>query len=113
MPSSGIIQPVVVPMGGSHLRIYARSQMGKICVADSLDDGVRWTAPHAINLPNPNAGIDLVRLRDGRLVLIYNHSASTRSPLNLAVSQDGDHWTPFQVLETEPGEYSYPADSRQ
>jgi predicted neuraminidase len=83
--------------------------MGKICVADSLDEGVTWTAAHAIDLPNPNAGIDLVRLRDGRLVLIYNHSASARSPLNLAVSHDGDHWTPFQALESEPGEYSYPA----
>jgi predicted neuraminidase len=109
LPSSGIIQPVVVPMGGSHLRIYARSQMGKICVSDSLDAGVTWTAAHAIDLPNPNAGIDVVRLRDGRLVLIYNHSATARSPLNLAVSRDGDHWTSFQALETEPGEYSYPA----
>jgi len=109
MPSSGIIQPVVVPMGDNHLRIYARSQMGKICVADSFDEGVTWTAAHAIDLPNPNAGIDVVRLRDGRLILIYNHSASARSPLNLAVSQDGDHWTTFQALETEPGEYSYPA----
>jgi predicted neuraminidase len=41
--------------------------------------------------------------------LIYNHSASARSPLNLAVSRDGDHWRSFQALEAEPGEYSYPA----
>jgi len=109
MPSSGIIQPVVAPMGDRHLRIYMRSQMGKICVADSLDEGITWTAAHAIDLPNPNAGIDVVRLRDGRLVLIYNHNASARSPLNLAVSRDGDHWRSFQALETEPGEYSYPA----
>ena len=52
IPSSGIIQPVVVPMSGSHLRIYARSQMGKICVADSLDEGVTWTPAHAKDLPN-------------------------------------------------------------
>jgi predicted neuraminidase len=62
-----------------------------------------------IGLPNPNAGIDVVRLRDGRFVLIYNHTATGRSPLNLAVSRDGDHWTPFQALESDLGEYSYPA----
>ena len=105
----GIIQPVVVSMGGKHLRFYARSQFGRICVADSLDQGVTWTAAHPIELPNPNSGIDVVRLKDGRFVMVYNHTESGRSPLNLAVSQDGDHWTPFQALETEPGEYSYPA----
>ena len=109
VPSSGIIQPVIVPMGGTHLRLFARSQMGKICVADSLDAGLTWTAAHAIDLPNPNAGLDVVRLRDGRFVMIYNDSASARTPLNLAVSRDGDRWTPFHALETEPGEYSYPA----
>jgi predicted neuraminidase len=25
------------------------------------------------------------------------------------VSREGGHWTPFQAIETEPGEYSYPA----
>ena len=109
VPGSGIIQPVVVPMGGNRLRVYARSQMGKICVADSSDAGLTWTAAHPIDLPNPNAGIDVVRLRDGRFVMIYNHSPNARSPLNLAVSRDGDHWTEFHALETEPGEYSYPA----
>jgi predicted neuraminidase len=109
VPGSGIIQPVVVPMGGRHLRVYARSQMGKICVADSSDNGITWSEAHPIDLPNPNAGIDVVKLRDGRLVMIYNHTPTGRSPLNLAVSRDGDHWTSFQALETDPGEYSYPA----
>jgi predicted neuraminidase len=105
----GIIQPVVVWMGGKHVRFYARSQFGRIVVADSLDAGITWTGAHPIDLPNPNAGIDAVRLKDGRLVMVYNHSAMARSPLNLAVSGDGDHWTEFHALETEPGEYSYPA----
>ena len=32
-----------------------------------------------------------------------------RSPLNLAVSKDGENWTPVVTLESEPGEFSYPA----
>jgi predicted neuraminidase len=107
----GIIQPVVVPMKGKHLRLYARSTatIGRICVADSHDAGITWTAARTIDLPNPNSGIDAVRLKDGRFVMIYNHTAKGRTPLNLAVSTDGDHWKPFHDLETEPGEYSYPA----
>jgi predicted neuraminidase len=107
----GIIQPVVVPMGGKHLRIYARStsSIARICIADSSDEGITWTQAKPIDLPNPNAGIDVVRLRDGRFVMIYNHTPKGRTPLNLAVSSDGDHWKPFEVLEGEPGEYSYPA----
>jgi predicted neuraminidase len=62
-----------------------------------------------IDLPNPNSGTDAVTLRDGRHLLVYNHTAKGRSPLNVAVSTDGDTWQAALVLENEPGEYSYPA----
>jgi predicted neuraminidase len=109
--TEGIIQPSVVWLGGHNLRFYARStaRTGKICAADSNDDGVTWSQAHPINLPNPNSGIDAVALRDGRVVLIYNHSDKNRTPLNLGMSRDGEHFEMFRVLEQEPGEYSYPA----
>jgi predicted neuraminidase len=108
---SGIIQPAIVELAPNHLRLYARStsDIGHICVADSYDSGLTWTPAHAIDLPNPNSGIDAVRLRDGRIVLIYNHTTTGRTPLNLAVSPDGEHFKMFLTLEHEPGEYSYPA----
>jgi len=107
----GIIQPVVIPMGGKRLRLYARAtgNIGKVCVADSNDLGITWTAARPIELPNPNSGIDVVRLKDGRFVMIYNHTPRGRTPLNLAVSKDGESWTMFHAIESEPGEYSYPA----
>lgn len=61
------------------------------------------------DLPNPNSGTDAVTLADGRHLLIYNHSEKGRSPLNIAVSTNGKSWTPALTLETEPGEFSYPA----
>ena len=63
----------------------------------------------ATSLPNPNAGIDAVMLRDGRGLLVYNHTEKGRSPLNVAVSSDGKLWNAALVLEDKPGEYSYPA----
>jgi predicted neuraminidase len=63
----------------------------------------------AAALPNPNAGFDAVRLDDGRFLLVYNHTSSGRSPLNIALSKDGVRWEPSVTLENQPGEYSYPA----
>jgi predicted neuraminidase len=60
-------------------------------------------------LPNPNSGIDAVTLRDGRHLIVYNHTDRGRSPLNVALSLDGKTWQAALVLESEPGEYSYPA----
>jgi predicted neuraminidase len=108
--TEGIIQPSVVSLGGKRLRLYARStaKMGKICVADSTDGGKTWTQARPIALPNPNSGLDAVQLKDGRIVIIYNHTSSGRTPLNLAVSRDGENFKMFSVLENEPGEFSYP-----
>ncbi len=108
--TKGIIQPSVVSLGGKKLRLYARStaKMGKVCVADSLDSGVTWTQARPIDVPNPNSGLDAVQLKDGRVVMIYNNTNSGRSPLNLAVSTDGENFKMFHTLESEPGEFSYP-----
>jgi predicted neuraminidase len=108
--TTGIIQPSVVSLGGKNLRLYARStsKLGKICVADSKDGGITWTQARPINVPNPNSGLDALQLKDRRVILIYNHTFSGRSPLNLAISKDGENFTMFQTLESEAGEFSYP-----
>ncbi len=107
----GIIQPTVVSLSDHHLRFYARSRTrsARIATADSSDDGKTWGAVHFLALPNPNSGIDAVRLRDGRVVLAFNNSYNKRTPLNLAVSADAEHFKIFMTLEDGPGQYSYPA----
>jgi predicted neuraminidase len=107
----GIIQPAVVALDGDHLRFYARSRTksAQIAVADSFDGGAHWTQAHFLALPNPNSGIDAVRLNDGRIIMVFNNSYVARTPLNLAVSRDGEHFFVFRTLEDGPGQYSYPA----
>jgi predicted neuraminidase len=107
----GIIQPSVVSLGGEHLRLYARSRTmaAKVVVADSFDAGVTWGKTRFIDVPNNNSGLDAVGLKDGRVVMIFNDTPRGRSPLNLAVSADGEHFRVFATLEQGAGEYSYPA----
>ena len=87
----------------------APTRCGRICVSDSYDDGITWTPARATELPNPNSGIDAVHLKDGRYVMVYNHTPAAARRSNLAISTDGDHWTPWLTLESDPGEYSYPS----
>jgi len=107
----GVIQPALVRLRDGRLRMYLRSTelIRRICYADSSDAGRTWTPAKPTDLPNPNSGIDAVTLRDGRILLVYNRTEKGRSPLNVAVSNDGDRWNSFYILESEPGEFSYPA----
>ncbi|MDP6537667.1 MAG: exo-alpha-sialidase, partial [Gammaproteobacteria bacterium] len=68
-----------------------------------------WSPVTLMALPNPSSGTDAVTLSDGRHLIVYNHTARGRSPLNVAVSQDGLLWEAALVLERDLGEYSYPA----
>ena len=106
----GAIQPTILSHKDGSLQILCRSKgLGKIVQATSTDGGRNWSPLTPTSLPNPNSGIDAVTLADGRHVLIYNHTLRGRSPMNLAVSDDGKSWSMVKALETDPGEYSYPA----
>jgi predicted neuraminidase len=95
---------------GGKLQILCRSGgERKVLSAMSSDGGKTWSELTAIDLPNPNSGIDAVTLKDGRHLLVYNHTPSGRSPLNVALSTDGQQWKSVLDLETDKGEYSYPA----
>jgi len=105
----GAIQPSVLFLGGEKLLALGRTRQQRIFQVASTDGGRTWGAMSLSGLPNPNSGTDAVTLRDGRHLLIYNHTAKGRTPLNLAVSSDATTWEGALVFETEPGEYSYPA----
>jgi predicted neuraminidase len=106
----GAIQPSILFHGGRRLEALGRTQQGKLFQIGSADEGKTWGRMTLTSLPNPNAGTDAVTLKDRRHLLVYNHTAKGRSPLNVAVSADGKGWQAALVLEDEPGmEFSYPA----
>jgi predicted neuraminidase len=105
----GAIQPTVLVHTPQRLQILCRSQQGVVTESWSDDGGRTWSRMTATKLPNPNAGIDAVRLADGRFVLVYNPTTEGRQRLDVALSTDGKVWQPVATLEDSPGEYSYPA----
>ncbi len=105
----GAIQPTILAHSPARLQILCRSQQGVVTEAWSEDAGRSWGRMSATTLANPSAGIDALRLADGRFLLIYNPTSKSRDKLEIAVSRDGKEWQRGVVLEDAPGEYSYPA----
>lgn len=118
----GAIQPTLLthPDGSIQMLCRTRSEVEYISQSWSEDGGLTWSTMSDLGLPNNNSGIDAVTLKDGRHLLVYNHSTRTqpgmgrkgRGVLNVAVSKDGKNWNAALVLDylDEPDkQFSYPA----
>ncbi|WZO98843.1 sialidase family protein [Isosphaeraceae bacterium EP7] len=103
------IQPTLLVHPNGHIQALSRSQQSKIVECWSPDGGKTWSKLMPTSLPNPDSGIDAVTLADGRHLLLYNPTTKGRTPLNVALSADGQAWKTALILEDKPGEYSYPA----
>ncbi len=109
------IQPSILTYGHGKMQILCRTQEGTVGQSWSVDNGKSWSKLQATMLPNPNAGTDAVTLKDGRQLLVYNHTQEKgefptgRNMLNVASSLDGKQWKTILTLERNQGEYSYPA----
>lgn len=108
----GVIQPTAWE-DATGVHMLMRSTRGSVYRTNSRDLGRTWSEAAPTVLPNNNSGIDLVRTTGGLLALVYNPVAGNwglRYPISLALSGDGGaSWTDTIDLETEEGEFSYPA----
>ena len=113
------IQPSILTYPDKSLELIARTRQGALAMSWSRDDGRSWSSLAAIDLPNPNAGTDAVTMKDGRQLIVYNHSAhwpgrpgdGPRWPLDIGLSDDGIRWRNVLTLESRPlpDGYAYPA----
>ncbi len=111
------IQPSILKHKDGRLQILCRTRNGKLATAWSSDQGETWTPLTLSNLPNNNSGTDAETLQDGRFALVYNPVATLpgekkgpRTPLALALSNDGIDWKNVLTLEDSPvNQYSYPS----
>jgi len=113
----GIIQPSILTYPDGSLQVLCRSRNRAVVESRSFDGGKTWTEARLTALPNNNSGTDAVTLADGRQLLVYNHVLppgkeikGARTPLNVAISNDGKTWFAALILEDSPiSQYSYPA----
>jgi len=109
---AGVIQPTLWEHDPGRVKMLMRSteRVGYVCASASDDYGRTWSPAERVPIPNPNSGLDAVRLADGRILLACNPVREGRTPLSVLVSEDNGATWPRRVdLETGTGEYSYPS----
>ena len=100
---TGNIQPAVVQMTETHLIAYCRrggdykpTKDGYIVRAESHDGGATWSEGRNSTFANPNSAIEFLKLKSGALLLVFNDSMTSRTPLTAALSTDGDKTYPYR-----------------
>lgn len=112
-----VIQPSLFVDDDGRVRMIMRSRKHYAAAALGDSTGRVWGPAKLTGVPCPNTGLDVVKLRDGRVLMVYNHSFKSgtagRGVLALAISDDdGATWHSVTRLEDSGGrvlEYSYPA----
>jgi predicted neuraminidase len=128
--SGGYVQMNIVPISSTHLVAFFRSRYADWIYKSESNDGCSWTTPQATTLPNNNASIQAIALKNGHLAMIFNNAQAELKPehadtgsrriLSLAVSEDGGKTWPWirdvenpalsqPILPLEDAEYSYPS----
>lgn len=108
-----LIQPSLWEDADGNIHCLIRSDKGALYRSSSADQGETWSKAKRTKLPNNNSGIDLAKDSSGRIWLCCNPVGKNwgdRYPLCLLCSKDnGKSFENVFTLESETGEYSYPA----
>ena len=130
--SEGLVHPALVPAGKAGYLAFFRSRYADHIFRATSADGCHWSHPVATALPNNNASIGVIRLRNNDLAMVFNNTSGhdprhisqmgKRAPLSIALSSDnGLSWRAVRDLEVPDAqlpegekpsgieEYSYPS----
>ena len=112
----GNIQPSIVKRRDGSLLTLMRDNgpaPKRLQMSVSKDRGETWSPVVDTDLPNPGSGAEIISLKNGHFVLIYNDTERGRHSLAVAISEDeGQTWKWKRHLESEPentGEFHYPS----
>jgi len=93
---NGNIQPQVVQLNENDLVCFMRrgggfgpGTSGYVLRSESHDGGHKWSEATDTEFKNPNSALDVIRLKNGHIMLVYNDHMYKRTPLSVAISTDG------------------------
>lgn len=95
-------EPVLLDHGNGKIQALCRTKRGYLVESWSDDNGKNWGSFERNALPNPDGGLDAVKIREGEFVMIYQHSNRGKGILNLAKTKDGKEWSAAAVVENQP-----------
>lgn len=99
----GGVQPSVVRKNDGTLLAYLRDNgppPKRALVSESTDEGESWTTARDTDIPNPGSSLEVVRLRNGHWIMVYNDLERGRYSLVAAISEDeGRTWPARRHLE--------------
>lgn len=112
----GNLQAQAVQLDDNNLFCFLRrgggfepTENGWMLRASSSDGGRTWTDAERTDFPNPNSAVELIKLKNGHLVLVYNDNMNDRTPLSVAVSADkGATWPFRRDIAGGANSYAYP-----
>lgn len=112
----GNIQPSIVKRRDGSLLTLMRDNgpaPKRLQTSVSRDRGETWSPVVDTDLPNPGSGAEIISLKNGHFVLVYNDTESGRHSLAAAISDDeGQTWKWKRHLESaaaDTGEFHYPS----
>ena len=110
----GLNQPSLVVRKDGSIDAYMRDdgdEPARIMMSHSDNEGYSWTYAKKSDIPNPGASIEVIKLKSGNWVLIYNDVDDGRYSIAAAISDDeGKSWKWKKKLENqEDGNFSYPS----
>jgi len=112
----GNIQPSIVQKKDASLVAFMRDNgdsPGRVLKSISTDDGYSWTSAKKSNMINPGTSVDVINLKDGNWVMVYNDLEDGRYSVAISLSDDeGETWKWTKHLEkddSKKGSFSYPS----
>lgn len=104
----GACEPVAVELASGRVWMLIRGQTGRFYESFSKD-GLSWSSPKPSALVSSDSPAGLVRLADGRIVLLWNaclrfpYAYGGRHVLHAAISEDdGSSWIGFREVARDP-----------
>lgn len=104
----GAVEPVVLQRKDGRVWMLIRTQLGRFYESFSAD-GATWSEPRPTEIVSSDSPAGLVRLEDGRVVLLWNnclrfpYAYGGRHVLHAAISADeGATWTGYREVARDP-----------